>query len=310
MNTNPAPPPSALRRSSIGAPIRRRASVQTSLPTISEHHHHGNEKNAPDHDSKRNYQRRRSSVSFSSETPEVREYRADTTPEHFYSKRDILQFREEAKFERQQFRRASTGSSAMYHEYRMAPPPGSYPYIGPMARSGSNSSNESDGSSGGNSSSSFGPKDTSTSAAISLPLVGLNGRDAGGASSAYVPMITFAAGSDQKKKAAAGIGAVSGLAAHMSQSLSLAGPGVPTPIPSGPVAPRTRRRSIDTNTQPSASSSYQFTNSGGFSVPLDQVRQHLGSASTSTDPSDHFKGAQFVSVSCPIPDKPSTARIA
>ena len=242
----PAPPPSALRRSSLGAPIRRRASMQTSLPTISEHYHHGNtkatcgnEKTAtasPDSaddegNPKRNYQRRRSSVSFSSETPEVKEYRADTTPEHFYSERDILQFREEAKFERQQFRRASTGSSAMmYHGYRMAPPPGSYPYIGPMARRGSNSSNESDGSGGNNSPSSLGSSPnhlSNTSSAIALPDVGLEG------SSAYVPMKTFAADNDQKKKAAAGVGAVGGLSARLSHSLNLAGPGIPMPLPSG-----------------------------------------------------------------------------
>ena len=326
MNTHPNPPPSALRRSSLGAPIRRRASMQTSLPTISEHHHHGNtkatcgnEKTAtasPDsaddeRNPKRNYQRRRSSVSFSSETPEVKEYRADTTPEHFYSERDILQFREEAKFERQQFRRASTGSSAMmYHGYRMAPPPGSYPYIGPMARRGSNSSNESDGSAGNNSPSSLGssPSHPSavhvTSATMPLPVVGLEG------GSAYVPMITFADGSDQKKEAAAGVGAVGGISARMSHNLKLAGPSIPMPLPSGPVAPGTRRRSMDTSTSTQASPSYQFSNSGGFSVPLDQVRQHLGSASTSTNPTDHLKGAQFVSVSCPIPSKPSTARIA
>ena len=319
----PAPPPSALRRSSLGAPIRRRASMQTSLPTISEHHHHGNTKatcgnektataspDSADDESnpKRNYQRRRSSVSFSSETPEVKEYRADTTPEHFYSERDILQFREEAKFERQQFRRASTGSSAMmYHGYRMAPPPGSYPYIGPMARRGSNSSTESDGCGGNNSPSSQGSSPnhlSNTSAAIPLPVVGLEG------SSAYVPMITFAADSDQKKKVAAGVGTVGGLSARMSHGLNLAGPGISMPMPSGPVAPGTRRRSMDTRTNTQASPSYQFSNSGGFSVPLDQVRQHLGSASTSTNPADHLKGAQFVSVSCPTPDKPSTARIA
>ena len=326
--SNTPAPPSALRRSSLGAPIRRRASMQTSLPTISEHHHHGNtkatcsnEKTAtasPDSadeegNPKRNYQRRRSSVSFSSETPEIKEYRADTTPEHFYSERDILQFREEAKFERQQFRRASTGSSAMmYHGYRMAPPPGSYPYIGPMARRGSNSSNESDGSGGNKTSSSFGGNPnhlSTTSTAIPLPVVGLQGD-----SSAYVPMITFAADSDQKKKAAAGVGAVGRLSARMSHRLDLAGPDIPMPLPSGPVVPDTRRRSMDTSTNTQASSSpsssYQFSNSGGFSVPLDQVRQHLGSASTSTNPADHLKGAQFVSVSCPIPDKPSTARIA
>lgn len=321
-NTAPAPPPSALRRSSLGAPIRRRASMQTSLPTISEHHHHGNTKKACGNektassdsadgegsDPKRNYQRRRSSVSFSSETPEVKEYRADTTPEHFYSERDILQFREEAKFERQQFRRASTGSSAMmYLGQRNAPPPGSYPYIGPMARRGSNSSNESDGSGGNSTTGSPNHHPSVTSAAIPLPIVGLEG------SSAYVPMITFAAGGD-KKKAAGGVGAVGGLTARMSHGLTLAGPGIPMPHPSGPVAPGTRRRSMDTSSSTStgtqASSSYQFTNSGGFSVPLDQVRQHLGSASTSTNPADHLKGAQFVSVSCPIPDKPSTARIA
>ena len=322
-NTAPAPPPSALRRSSLGAPIRRRASMQTSLPTISEHHHHGNTKKACGNektassdsadgegsDPKRNYQRRRSSVSFSSETPEVKEYRADTTPEHFYSERDILQFREEAKFERQQFRRASTGSSAMmYLGQRNAPPPGSYPYIGPMARRGSNSSNESDGSAGNNSPSSLGsnPNHPSavTSTSMPLPVVGLEG------GSAYVPMITFADGSDQKKEAAAGVGAVGGLSARMSHSLNLAGPSIPMPLPSGPVAPGTRRRSMDTSTSTQASPSYQFSNSGGFSVPLDQVRQHLGSASTSTNPADHLKGAQFVSVSCPIPSKPSTARIA
>ena len=327
----PAPPLSALRRSSIGAPTRRRASMQTSLHTISEHHHHGNSrmtcgnvKTDSDCDSdhsntKRNYHRRRSSVSFSSETPEVKEFQADTTPNHFYTEREISQFREEAKFERQQFRRASTGSSAaMYYGYGVAPPPGSYPYIGRMARRGSNSSSDSEGSGGGRHSSAV-MGNSATPGALP-PTVPCLGPDTGAVPSAYVPMITFAAGSDQKKKAA-GSWAVSGLTARMSQGLDLDGPSRAMPIPSGPVAPGIRRQSLSnvnissgsgTSTQlsSSSSSSYQFTSSGGFSVPLDQVRQHLSSTSTSTDPMDHLKGTQFVSVSCPIPDRPSTARIA
>ena len=257
--------------------------------------------------------RRRSSVSFSAKT-EVREYSSDyaNTRQQFYSEQEIYQFRQEARFERftTHNRRGSTGTSAAPLRYGM-PVPNSYPYISPLARRGSCSSNESEDSSGNASTTSSTPK---TAADLS---------------SAYVPLVTFSKLASRKKE-------VRSLSSRMSHGLRL-DVGTPLSDPGsasvGVSSPSTYRHggrgpggagrstiirsthstttTTTTTTRISAATtqeekSYEFSSSGGFSVPLDEVRHAIGSTANPQD----LTGAQFVSVSCPLPERPSTARIA
>jgi len=259
-------------------------------------------------------QLRRSSVSFSAEITEVREYSSDytNTRQQFYSEQEIYQFRQEARFERftTHNRRASTGSSAAPLRYGM-PVPNSYPYISPLARRGSGSSSESEDSSGNASARSSALKTSADS------------------SPSYVPMVTFAKLASRKKE-------VRSLNSRMSHALKLDA-GTPPSNPgsssagvsfrcthrhgdrapvgaSGSTVLRSHRSTTTTTTTttriPSATTheekSYEFSSSGGFSVPLDEVRHAIGSTSNPQD----LTGTQFVSVSCPLPDRPSTARIA
>lgn len=300
------------RRLSSGAMPRRASMEHTNLHTIGERSYSSiNDDDDSDNDDQYNQepedyrmQRRRSSVSFS-DTNSVREYNpepAETVSERFYSPEDIRQFRREYRQERRMARRNSTGSAPMPvrkegiasltvglnpHQVDVSTTGGggapsyAYPYISPYALTTPSTSNhyfssDSDRNTAITSMTTSGPYQATTEE-----------KDAGDEKG---PVMTFSSSScsgHYPKKSVVQSGSNDSTSSYH---------------------PRYQRRH-----------SVGPIQTAGFTVPIDQIRTAIagrngdvaGKCGQPPPSSSHdLASAQFVSVSCPMPRRPSTAGIA
>lgn len=292
------------RRLSSGAMPRRASMEHTTLHTIGERSY--SSINGGDSDNDDQYtqepeghrmQRRRSSVSFSS-TNSVREYNpepVETVSDRFYSPEDIRQFRREYRQERRMARRNSTGSAPTMparkegiasltvglnpQQPAETPSPYAYPYISPYALTTPSTSNHYFSSDSVRTTTGTGPATTSG------PYHANAEEDDGDQKG---PVMTFSSSSGHYPKKSADPSS----ADDSTNSFH----------------PRYQRRH-----------SVGPIQAAGFTVPIDQIRTVIaggnGTAAgkdgqpPSASPHD-LASAQFVSVSCPMPRRPSTAGIA
>lgn len=287
------------RRLSSGAMPRRASMEHTTLHTIGERSHSSiNDGDDDDSDDQYNQepegyrmQRRRSSVSFS-DTNSVREYNpepVETVSERFYSPEDIWQFRREYRQERRMARRNSTGSAPMpvkkegiasltvglNPQQTTGTPSYAYPYISPYALITPSTSNHYFSS---DSVQTTGP--ATTSGPYHVNTEDGDGNEKG-------PVITFSS--------------------------------------SGNYYPEKTADPSSTDCTESFHPRYQRRHSvgpiqvAGVMVPIDQIRTAITGGNGTVAGKDgqppssnshDLASAQFVSVSCPMPRRPSTAGIA
>mmetsp|Transcript_30860 Transcript_30860/g.90195 ORF Transcript_30860/g.90195 Transcript_30860/m.90195 type:complete len:298 (-) Transcript_30860:127-1020(-) len=287
------------RRLSSGAMPRRASMEHATLHTIGERSRssiNGDNSDNDDYNQEPEgyrMQRRRSSVSFS-DTDAVREYNpepAETVAERFYSPEDIRQFRLEYRQERRMARRNSTGSAPLpvrkegiasltvgLDPQATAATGGggmAYPYIGPYARTSPSTPNH------------YFSSDSvrTTSTTTSGPHQDSDANEEGGSSEGNGPIVIFSSPSGHHPKKPTDLS---------STTCSASG-----------FHPRYQRRH-----------SVGPIQATGFTVPFDQIRTVMAAGTAgkegqpaSSSPHD-LAAAQFVSVSCPMPRRPSTAGIA
>lgn len=297
------------RRLSSGAMPRRASMEHTTLHTIGERSYSSINDNDDDSDDRNNQepeghrmQRRRSSVSFSS-TNSVREYNpepVETVSDRFYSPEDIRQFRREYRQERRMARRNSTGSAPTMparkegiasltvglnpHQTADAnttvgggTPSYAYPYISPYALTTPSTSNH------------YFSSDsvrTSIGTATTSGPYHTNAEEGNGNENG--PVMTFSSSGDHCPKKT--------------------GADPSSTCITNSFHPRYQRRH-----------SVGPIQAAGFTVPIDQIRTVIaggnGAAAgkdgqpPSASPHD-LASALTVSVSCPMPRRPSTAGIA
>jgi len=286
------------RRLSSGAMPRRASMEHATLHTIGERSHSsinwGVSDNGNDYhqaSERRRMRRRRSSVSFS-DTESVREYSpepAETVAERFYSPEDIWEFRREYQQERQRMvRRNSTGSAPVpVRKQGIASLTVGLNLGAPAATGGG----------------------ATSLASVAYPYISPYARTSPSTSNHYfssdsvgIPTTSdpFHA-SDTNKEDDAGErkGPIMTFSSPVGQH-----PKKPSDSNSS-FHPRYQRRH-----------SVGPIEATGFAVPLDQIRTVMagGTAGKEDHPalsSQHdLAAAQFVSVSCPMPRRPSTAGIA
>ena len=287
------------RRLSSGAMPRRASMEHTTLHTIGERSHSSiNDGDDDDSDDQYNQepegyrmQRRRSSVSFS-DTNSVREYNpepVETVSDRFYSTEEIRQFRREYRQERRMARRNSTGSAptmparkegiasltvGLNPQQPAGSPSYAYPYISPYARTTPSTSNHYFSSNS---------VQTTTGPTITSDPYHANTEENNGDQKG--PVMTFSSSSGHyPEKSADPSSADSTNSFHPRRRHSV-----------GPIQ------------------------AAGFTVPIDQIRTVIAGGNETAAGKDgqlpsasphELASAQFVSVSCPMPRRPSTAGIA
>ena len=295
------------RRLSSGAMPRRASMEHTTLHTIGERSY--SSINGDDSDSDDQYnqdpddhrmQRRRSSVSFSS-TNSVREYcpePVETVSDRFYSTEEIRQFRREYRQERRMARRNSTGSAptmparkegiasltvGLNPQQPAGSPSYAYPYISPYARTTPSTSNHYFSSNS---------VQTTTGPTITSGPYHVNTEEDGGIQKG--PVMTFSSSSSHYPK--------------KSENPSSTDTWDDTCSSTNSFHPRYQRRH-----------SVGPIHSAGFTVPIDQIRTVISGGNGAAAGKDgqlpsasshDLASAAFVSVSCPMPRRPSTAGIA
>ena len=263
----------------------RRASMEhATLHTIGERSHSSINWDGSDSDDDyqqelegRRMGRRRSSVSFS-DTESVREYSpepAETVAERFYSPEDIWEFRRQYQQERQRMaRRNSTGSAPL-----------------PVRKQGIASltvglNPEAPAATG---------RGATSLASVAYPYISPYARTSPNTSNHYFTSGPFHA-SDTNKEGDASPMTFSSPVGHHPKKPSDS---------SSSYHPRYQRRH-----------SVGPIQAAGFTVPIDQIRTAMAGGTTGKEgqpalSSQHdLAAAQFVSVSCPMPRRPSTAGIA